>query len=268
MVRPTSFDELKAYFGLLYLAGTLHGSKMSIETFEYRWDRNRNLSFDYICTRGERKTQHNLDAIRTILNMFVSNSRAYLAPSENVTLDEMLVSYRGRCKFMMYIPNKHVKYGIKVFILAKTYYLNHLEVSAGAQPQGPYKVSNEADDVVFRLVDPPEISFDFLPKKPKEEHSNMFGFQENVTLFSYAPKRNKSVLILSSMHHNDEIDSDSGGKKKASTITNYNKTKGDVDVVDVMCGKYSVARGTRQWLLLLNIAALDGYIVFKANKNV
>lgn len=331
MARPTSIDELNAYFGLLYLAGTLHGGKMNIEDF---WNTDgtgieifrasmslkrfrflsRCIRFDNIHTREERKAQDNLAAIRTILDMFVSNCNSYYAPSENVTLDEMLVPYRGRCRFRMYIPNKPAKYGIKIFILAcsKTYYVKHLEVYAGAQPDGPYKVSNKADDVVLRLVDPvkgsgrnltvdnwftsypivkrllqeknitvvgtlkknkPEIPSEFLPKKSKEVYSSMFGFQEDITLVSYVPKRNKSVLLLSSMHNDDEIDSDSHGKKKPSIITYYNKTKGGVDVVDAMCGEYTVARGTRRWPLclffqMLNIAALNSYIVFKANSNV
>lgn len=331
MARPTSFDELKAYFGLLYLAGSLHGGKMNVEDF-WRTDGTgveifrasmsikrfrfltRCIRFDNIHTREERKTQDNLAAIRTILDMFVTNCNTYFAPAENVTLDEMLVPYRGRCRFRMYIPNKPAKYGIKVFILAcsKTYYVKHLEVYAGVQPDGPYKVSNKADDVVLRLVDPvagsgrnltidnwfnsypiikklkqdknitvvgtlkknkPQIPTEFLPKKSRKEHSSLFGFQEDVTLVSYVPKKNKAVLLFSSMHHDDEIDPDSGEKKKPSIITYYNQTKGGVDVVDAMCGEYTVGRGTRRWPLciffqLLNIAALNGYIVFKANQNV
>lgn len=331
MARPLSFEELKAYFGLLYLAGLLHGGKMNIEDF---WNTDgtgieifratmslkrfrfltRCIRFDNIHTREVRKLQDNLAAIRNLLDMFVSNCNKYYAPSENVTLDEMLVPYRGRCRFRMYIPNKPAKYGIKVYILAcsKTNYVKNLEVYAGAQPDGPYRISNKADDVVLRLIEPvkgsgrnltidnwfnsysivkklkeemnltvvgtlkknkPQIPADFLPKKSKKQYSSMFGFQEDITLVSYVPKRNKAVLLFSSMHHDDEIDIDSGEKKKPSIITYYNQTKGGVDVVDAMCGEYSVARGTRRWPLclffqLLNIAALNGYIVLKANQHV
>lgn len=80
----------------------------------------------------------------------------------------------------------------------------------------------------------------------------MFGFQEDVTLLSYVPKRNKSELLISSMHHDDEIDSNSGEKKKPSVITYYNKTKGSVDV-DAMCGSQNprkVSHNTKEQRLV------------------
>src|SRR5215469_8524374 len=35
-------------------------------------------------------------------------------PSENLTVDEQLLEFRGKCPFRMYIPNKPAKYGIKL----------------------------------------------------------------------------------------------------------------------------------------------------------
>jgi hypothetical protein len=46
---------------------------------------------------------------------------------------------------------------------------------------------------------------------------------------SYVPKKNKSVVLLSSLHHDSAICSDSG---KPKTIEFYNKTKGAVDMLD------------------------------------
>lgn len=47
--------------------------------------------------------------------------------------------------------------------------------------------------------------------------------------FSYVPKRNPSVVLLSSMHHSHTVDIDSG---KPEIILFYNETKGAVDTID------------------------------------
>lgn len=326
LARPTSSVEIKAYLGLLYLSGVLHGGHMNLGDFwatdgtgteifragmSFRRFRflSRCIRFDDITTRNARKTYDNIAAVRQLLDILVSNCRKYYSISECATLDEMLVPFRGRCKFRMYIPNKPAKYGIKVFILAcsKTYYVKNFEVYCGTQPKGAYEVSNKADDVIFRLVEPikgsgrnvtldnwftsydaantllkeynltlvgtvrknkPQIPPSFLPKSNREQYSSLFGFQEDFTLVSYVPKKNKCVILLSSMHHDYEIDPSTEEKKKPSIITYYNSSKGGVDVADAMCAEYSVARGTRRWPLTMffaamNIAALNAYIVFK-----
>lgn len=38
-------------------------------------------------------------------------------PHENLTIDEMLIKYKGRCPFKQYMPNKPGKFGIKVFAI-------------------------------------------------------------------------------------------------------------------------------------------------------
>lgn len=37
-------------------------------------------------------------------------------PSENITVDEQLLAFRGRCLFRMCIPSKPAKYGIKLIL--------------------------------------------------------------------------------------------------------------------------------------------------------
>jgi hypothetical protein len=54
---------------------------------------------------------------------------------------------------------------------------------------------------------------------------------------SYVPKKNKSVVLLSSLHHDSAICSDSG---MPEIIEFYNKTKGAVDMLDQMCARYTV----------------------------
>lgn len=109
------------------------------------------------------------------------------------------------------------------------------------------------------------IPKEFLPNRNRKEHSTEFGFTNNHTLLSYVPNRNKSVVLLSTMHHtNDVIIEDSS---KPEVITYYNKTKGGVDSLDQMVHTNSCKRKTRRWPLALFMNAIDvcgvaAYITF------
>jgi hypothetical protein len=55
------------------------------------------------------------------------------------TIDEQLVTFRGRCAFRAYMPNKPGKYGIKVWVLcdAKTFYCCNFKVYLGSTGNAP-----------------------------------------------------------------------------------------------------------------------------------
>ena len=59
----------------------------------------------------------------------------------------------------------------------------------------------------------------------------MFGFQEDITCVSYVPKKGKTVVLMSSMHHDDKIDESTGELMKPDIISFYNSTKGGVVVL-------------------------------------
>ena len=56
-----------------------------------------------------------------------------------------------------------------------------------------------------------------------EPPSSVFGFDRQLTLTSYVPKKGKAVILLSSMHHNDDIDEIHS--KKPAIIMHYNAAK-------------------------------------------
>lgn len=60
----------------------------------------------------------------------------YIRNAENVTVDEQLVAFRGRCPFKQYIPSKPAKYGIKIWTLcdSKTSYVWKLQIYTGKDP--------------------------------------------------------------------------------------------------------------------------------------
>ena len=271
------------------------------------------LRFDDKTTRAERKKLDNLAPFRDIFDLFVERCKTSYSPNVIVTIDEMLPSFRGRCKFRQYIPNKPSKYGIKLQAMVDNtnYYTINLEVYCGKQPVGPYECSNKAVDVVERLIQPirltnrhvtfdnwyytqdlakkllhnhkltmvatlrknkPEIPKSFLQTRGREVTSTLFGFQKDLTIASYVPRKGKIVLVASTLHHDGTIDLSSGEKKKPEMITFYNSSKGGVDIVDQMCSAYDVTRNTQRWPMvllgaILNIGCINAKIMHDENNS-
>lgn len=90
-----------------------------------------------------------------------------------------------------------------------------------------------------------QLSTEFQPDKRRAVQSALFGFTKDKTLCSYVPKKNRAVILISSMHHNDEIDGDTN--KLEIIIMHYNSTKGGVDEADKKCSIYSSSRRTKRW---------------------
>nr|XP_024654867.1 uncharacterized protein LOC112430683 [Maylandia zebra] len=92
-----------------------------------------------------------------------------------------------------------------------------------------------------------------------------------VSLTIYAPKKTKTVCVLSSMHQDVMIGD--GRKRKPNTITDYNHMKCGVDVLDQMAWMYSVRAATRRWPVavfynMLDLAAVNAYILYKVRQLV
>ena len=169
----TNIDELKAVIGLLYLAGMLKSSHTNIqdlwctdgtapENFRLvmRYNRFyillRALRFDDIRTRAARKAVDKLAPIRNLFEGFVQRCKSSYSVSEYVTIDEMLESFRGRCSFRRYLPNKPAKYGILIYALvdARMFYTSNMEIYAGVQPDGPFSTDYKPYNVVQRMIEP------------------------------------------------------------------------------------------------------------------
>ncbi|XP_031337226.1 uncharacterized protein LOC116166413 [Photinus pyralis] len=312
--RRTDTTEIYALFGLLYLAGVKKAQYLNTkelwtddgtapEIFRLTMSRERfhlllrSLRFDDINDRENRKQFDNLAPIRQVFEEFVQKCQNNYQIGEYCTVDEMLESFRGRCKFRQYIANKPAKYGLKIWALvdSKMYYTHNLEVYAGKQPDGPFKLDNSASAVVKRITQPilntgrnvtmdnyftsiplakymlqmkttivvtvrknkRELPTVFLNTKDRPLRSTMFAFHDKIVVASYTPKRGKNVLTLSTFHSGDTIDPESGDLLKPDIITFYNKTKGGVDVVDELKSLYSVSRFCCRWPLRLFFTIMD-----------
>lgn len=114
-----------------------------------------------------------------------------------------------------------------------------------------------------------EIPKDSLPHIEREVGSYKFGFTKNVTIVSCVPKKNKSVILIPSMHQNDKVDESTN---KSDIILHYKSTKGGVDSVDQMCSVYSSSRRTNRWPMpflyrILDMSALNAFIIQQTHQN-
>lgn len=304
-------NELDSFLGALIKAGALRCGKESTREiwstdtsirrsfFTAALARNRFeelssfLRFDDKVTRVERKEQDKLAAIRVIWDMFVSNCDKAFEPYEHITVDEQLVSFRGKCPFRQYIKSKPCRYGIKIWAAAdvKTSYLSKLQVYLGKLPGGTIE-KNQGFRVVKDLVEPYHGSwrgittdnfFTSVPlaqyllsknltllgtvrknkpdtppqlsltKRPAE--SSIFAFTKELAMVSYIPKIHRMVHLLSSQHDSDIICQDS--QNKPLMILDYNNTKGGVDNADKLIREYSCKRRTARWPFRLFMNIID-----------
>lgn len=271
------------------------------------------LRFDNPDDREERKKIDPGCITTEMINMFNKNAQANYSIGAYATIDEMLVGFRGRCAFKMYIPSKPNKYGLKMQCLAdaKTHYVYNTYLYCGKNTDGLTLTDEEKKQPIpvqacLRLCQPilntnrnittdnwytsmelltimlskgltvigtlkknkREIPKEFLPHKDRKIDSSLFGFTKDFTIASYVPKKNKSVILVSSMHHDNSVDEST---KKPEIILQYNSTKGGVDAVDQMCSVYSSSRRTRRWPMpvlyrLLDMSALNAYIIQQSHE--
>ena len=160
---------LEAYIGILLLAGVYrpHGEStkslwnletgrpifsaaVSLKTFCCI---SRVLRFDDKSDRRARRADDKLAPIRDFWKHWEEILSKFYNPGTNVTVDEQLVGFRGRCPFKQYIPSKVAKYGIKIWTLcdsASSYCLK-AQVYTG-KPSGGTRGKNQGMRVVMDLT--------------------------------------------------------------------------------------------------------------------
>lgn len=100
-----------------------------------------------------------------------------------------------------------------------------------------------------------EISAKFVTEnKNLVAGSYLFSYNDNCTLVSSVTKKKKVVLVLSTLHDENEVDDETG---KPVQIMDYNATKGGVDTVDLMCSRISTSRRTNRWPMIIFFRYLD-----------
>ncbi|XP_054883216.1 piggyBac transposable element-derived protein 4-like [Poeciliopsis prolifica] len=266
---------------------------MSLETFHMI---SRVIRFDNRDTRAGRRERDKLAAIRDVWDKWVEILPLLYNPGPHVTVDERLIPFRGRCPFRQYMPKKPAKYGIKIWAAcdAKSSYAWNMQVYTG-KPAGGAPEKNQGMRVVlemteglqghnitcdnfftsYRLGDElqkrkltmlgtvrknkPELPSELLMMEGRRPHSSKFAFTEKTTLVSYCPKRNKNVLVMSTMHKDASLSTRED--MKPQMILDYNSTKGGVDNLDKVTATYSCQRKTTYWpfVIFCNIVDVSAY---------
>lgn len=115
--------DLRAYMGLLILAGVYRSrgestrclwddrsgraifrATMSLSRFH---EISRALRFDDKLQRPARHRDDKLAPIRSLWEMWTHRLPLLFNPGKDVTVDEQLVPFKGRCRFRQYMPNKN-----------------------------------------------------------------------------------------------------------------------------------------------------------------
>ena len=68
-----------------------------------------------------------------------------------------------------------------------------------------------------------EIPISFLKNEARTIGTTLFGFNKEITIASFVPRKDKAVILVSTMHHDKEINEET---KKPKLIMDYNMLKG------------------------------------------
>ncbi|KAM9461429.1 piggyBac transposable element-derived protein 4-like [Clarias gariepinus] len=295
---PSLADAWSATLGISHVKSTMARNRFQ--------DIMRHLRFDDKDTRTQRVATDKFAAISNIWQMFVTNCIKSYNPGQHITVGAQLFPTKSRCPFQQYIATKPDKFGIKFWVACdlKSKYMCNAIPYLGKDLSRP---SGErlSENVVMKLMEPfmdkgRTVTTDNystslslagrllsrkttlvgtinkihreLPQSAKQSSDrNEFTTQvfstTGTTLTVYAPKRRKTVCILSTMHNIVEIGDNR--KRKPNTVTDYNTMKCGVDIMDRKVGQYTVRAGTRRWPVavfynLIDMAAMNAHVLYQA----
>lgn len=77
--------------------------------------------------------------IRKVFDSVVAKCKELYTPKQNISIDEMMISWKGRLSFKQYLPKKPTKWGIKAWVLSEssTGYVNNFDIYTGRTPGQP-----------------------------------------------------------------------------------------------------------------------------------
>lgn len=197
-----------------------------------------NLRFDKKNSRTQRLQSDKFALASSLWDKFISNSRACFNPGESVTADEQLYPMKSRCRFIQYMANKPDKFGLKFWLLVdlRTKYLLNGFPYLGKDESRPLN-QQLGEYIVMRLAEPffnsginittnnyftsvslaeklknHKITLVGTIRKNRKELPNSVKINKSLystttyknqyghTLTDYQCKKNKNVLLLSTLH--------------------------------------------------------------------
>ncbi|KAK3747127.1 hypothetical protein QZH41_004407 [Actinostola sp. cb2023] len=134
--QDVTVREIKAYFGIYLIMGINYLPRIAMYWSTDPFIGNRGIQEVMIKNRFEEITQYlhfadsdseprrgeaNFDRlfkIRPIMNCVLENVQKVYQPSQNISINEGMIGFKGRLAFRQYMPAKPTKYGIKVWMAA------------------------------------------------------------------------------------------------------------------------------------------------------
>eukprot|EP00731_Ephydatia_muelleri_P003594 Em0001g3594a len=76
------------------------------------------MQFFHISSPPEQPTTDKLQKIRPVMDRVVSNYMAAYIPTKDLSVDESIISFKGRLSWVQFMPKKTHKWGLKAWVLA------------------------------------------------------------------------------------------------------------------------------------------------------
>ncbi|KAL1399592.1 hypothetical protein pipiens_008089 [Culex pipiens pipiens] len=240
--------ELEAFIGLMILAAVFKGNKEALEglwaeemgrpifraTMPLKRFRTIHamLRFDDKATRSSKKGS----GILNVWNPWVDQQALLFRPNESITIDEQLYGYRGRvfCKVFMdkkpdnettvSQPGAETQAAEGRNVTTDNYYTS-ASLAASLLKNAMTLVGTLRKNK--RCIPPALLD---LKGSLARQDPRCTLYSGTETILPYVPRKNKNVLLLSTLH--TDLQQDNG--QKPSIIHFYNSTKGAVDTVNTL----------------------------------
>ncbi|KAL4006910.1 alpha-kinase [Sarotherodon galilaeus] len=291
--KPMGRVEFRAYVGLLVLAGVYRSRGEACESL---WDAESGRETRR-AGRGEGDGggggYDKLAPIRAVWDEWCARLPAMYNPGPEVTVDERLVPFRGRCPFRQYMPSKPARYGIKIWVAcdSRSSYAWKMQVYTGKPDKRGPPEKHLATRVVVDLTEGLAPGRN-IPRELRCVKGRAVGSVESVVLggsagprrgggggrggrggggggggpdtiiLSYVAKKNKNVLLLTTApryHHHRR----SGPEPRPSR-----RNSNSVDNLDKVVSTYSCRRKTCRWPVALfhnmvDVAAYNAFVLWR-----
>lgn len=320
---PLTLSEFKGFIATILNMGLI--KKPSIEQywregvksqstpwFRHMFTRNRFqllLKFFHLVDNRKIKTigqngYNPAGKFKPLIDHFNMRSKYLYTPDQKLSVDESLVATKARSVMTQYIPTKHSKFGIKLWMLveAVTGYIMRIIVYRGKQYDPTPVGRHQATDVVHKLLAESHLLYknyhvycdSFFSSINLARHLLSFGtyltgtlrknrpmprliknpsLNENESVFlrsgktlvvAYKEGHKKPVRLLSTFHSAKLKDN------KPKVITKYNKYMGGVDLNDMLTSFYGDNRkSVKMWkkvvFNLLQRFLINSYVLYTKN---
>ena len=107
-------------------------------------------------TKDEENKNNRMFKVQELYDIFIAACKANFYPNREVSVDEAVKKFKGRCLFKQYIKGKPVRFGIKIFCLccSATSYLFNAMFYIGKSDIPTPKEASITQDTVVQLMQP------------------------------------------------------------------------------------------------------------------